>query len=116
MLSHSLPLSGITITPSEDSFIGELGSTVTFNCSSDLFPLRIEWHKNGSFLSFMNGGYATLMVVISTDDHKAEYTCKDVSYLDSQEKSFTINVKGDVEQECPNFSCVLCRATYIPFL
>ena len=108
-ITHSLHLLGITITPStgyinEGGYVGEISRTVTFNCSSDLFPLRIGWYKDGTLLSHTNdsSGYATHMVdVISTDDHKAEYTCIAVNYLDSQKKNITINVEGKVEQGSP---------------
>ena len=100
---HPHHLSGITISPSDgdingSAYIGEVGRTITFNCSSDLFPSRIEWYRDGLLLSQTNGssGYATIDV-ISTDDHKVEYSCKAASYLESQEKNFTFNVEGKIE-------------------
>lgn len=110
--------SGIKITSSdgdinEGGYIGEVGGTVTFNCSSDLFLSRIEWYRDDTPLSQTNGsnGYVTVDV-ITTDDRGAEYSCKAVGCPESQalEKNITFSVKGKSNQDV--LTLTMCYAEF----
>jgi hypothetical protein len=96
---------GITMTSSVN--IGTVGSSITFSCSSDLDPVRIEWYRNNAFLSQT---YATSSSVtlgqISTDDEGAVYTCNAVGQHGSQERNKTLQVKG---KRVTLFIVVLCQ-------
>ena len=99
-LSHSLPLSGITITPSvggiiNGSYVGDLSDGVIFDCSSDLFPLNIVWYRDGVPLpqAEYSNGHA-IIEIISTEHHEDEYACIAYSPLEKEELNFTINVEG----------------------
>lgn len=74
---------------------GTVGSSITFSCSSDLAPSRIDWYKDNTLLSrtYSNSGSVTLGR-ISTDDEGAVYTCAAIGYHGSQERNKTLNVKG----------------------
>ena len=75
--------------------IGTVGSLITFSCSSDLDPVRIEWYRNNTFLSrrYATSGSVTLGP-ISTDDEGAVFTCSAVGYYGSQERNKTLQVQG----------------------
>ena len=75
--------------------IGTVGSSITFSCSSDLDPVRIEWYRNSALLSrrYATSGSVTLGL-ISTDDEGAVYTCSAVGHHGSQERNKTLHVKG----------------------
>jgi hypothetical protein len=77
--------------------IGTVGSTITFNCSSDLDPVRIEWYRDNSLLSQTNSTTSSGTVdleLISTDDEGAVYTCSAIGRHGSQERSMMLEVKG----------------------
>ena len=72
-----------------------VGRTLTLNCSSDLYPVRIEWYRDNSLLSQTSttSGNVTLDV-ISTDHQGAVYICNAVGSRKSQERNMTLSVKG----------------------
>ena len=76
--------------------IATVGSTITFSCTSDLDPVRIEWFENSELLSQTNetSGNVTLDL-ISTDDEGAVYTCSAIGRHGSQERNKTLNVQGN---------------------
>jgi hypothetical protein len=75
--------------------IGTVGSMITFNCSSDLDPMRIEWYRDNSLLSQTNSTLGTVVLeLISTDDEGAVYTCSAIGRHGSQERSTILEVKG----------------------
>ena len=84
---------GIALTSDTDT--GTVGSRITFSCSSDLDPLRIEWYRESTLLSRANASSSTITLdLISTDDEGAVYTCNAVGRHGSQERNKTLNVKG----------------------
>ena len=81
--------------------IGTVGSTITFNCSSDLDPVRIEWYRDDSLLSQTNSTSGTVTLgLISTDDEGAVYTCSAIGRHGSQERNKTLEVKGIITKVC----------------
>ena len=86
--------------------VGIVSNSITFNCSSDLDPVRVEWYRNGSLLSETSGtiGEVTLDVV-STDDEGAVYTCSAIGQHGSQERNMTLNVEGDMMLYCIETAC-----------
>ena len=87
--------SGIALTSNRN--IGTVGSTITFRCSSDLHPIRIEWYRNGSLLSqttAQSGSVTLESDLISTDDEGAVYICKAIGHRGSQERDKTLHVQG----------------------
>ena len=85
--------------------IGTVGSSVTYSCSSDLAPTRIEWYRDNTLLSrrYSTSGSVTLGL-ISTDDEGAVYTCSAIGYHGSQERNKTLSVKGTVHDMALNVS------------
>ena len=75
--------------------VSTVGSSIIYTCSSDLYPIRIEWYRNNVLLSqtYSTSGTATLGL-ISTDDEGAMYTCSSIGYHGSQERNKTLSVKG----------------------
>ena len=74
--------------------IGTVGSSITFSCSSDLDPVRIEWYRDNTLLSQRYSNSSSVILgKISTDDEGAVYTCSAIGY-GSQERTKTLNVKG----------------------
>ena len=75
--------------------IGTVGSSITYTCSSDLNPTRIEWYRNNVLLSqtYSTSGAVTLDI-ISTDDEGAVYTCSAIGHHGSQERNKILNVTG----------------------
>ena len=75
--------------------IGTVGRTITFNCSSDLDPVRIEWYRDDRLLSQTNSISGTVVLgLISTDDEGAVYTCRVIGRHGSQERNKILEVKG----------------------
>ena len=86
---------GIVLTSDTDT--GTVGNRITFSCSSDLDPLRIEWYRENTLLSRTNTTSSTITLgLISTDDEGAVYTCNAVGRHGSQERNKTLNVKGTI--------------------
>ena len=78
------------------SDIGTVGSTVTFDCSSDLHPTRIEWYRDSTLLSQTSASSGTVTLgLISTDDEGAVYTCSAIGSYGSQERTKTLHVQGN---------------------
>ena len=77
--------------------VGFVGSTITFSCSSDLDPVRVEWYRDSVLLSQTPGmlGNATVDL-ISTDDEGAVYTCSVIGHHSSQERYITLKVEGNI--------------------
>ena len=75
--------------------VAVVGSTITFSCSSDLYPVRVEWYRDSVLLSQTpaTSGDITLDL-ISTDDEGAVYTCNAIGHHGSQERNMTLNVEG----------------------
>ena len=75
--------------------VAVVGSTITFSCSSDLYPVRVEWYRDSVLLSQTpaTSGDITLDL-ISTDDEGAVYTCNAIGNHGSQERNMTLNVEG----------------------
>ena len=104
--------------------IGIVGSLITFSCSSDLDPVRIEWYRNNTLLSQR---YATsdsiTLGLISTDDEGAVYTCSAIGHYGSQERNKTLNVKGIILllqwnlsiKDLRNKDTCLIRTLYCPY-
>lgn len=80
---------------SSSANIGTVGSFITFSCSSDLDPVRIEWYRNNTLLSqrYTTSGSVTLGP-ISTDDEGAVFTCSAIGNYGSQERNKTLQVQG----------------------
>ena len=74
--------------------VGTVGSSITFSCSSDLDPVRIEWYRDNTLLSQRYSNSSSVILgKISTDDEGTVYTCSAIGY-GSQERTKTLNVKG----------------------
>ena len=57
--------------------------------------MTIRWYSESDLLSETDGSSGHAMIdIISTDHHEAEYKCKAVSSMESQEAEFTISVEG----------------------
>ena len=90
--------------------IGTVGSEITFNCSSDLHPVRVEWYRDSVLLSQTSGNETTITIdVVSTDDEGAVYTCNAVGHRGSQERNITLNVQGKRSYEALVLTCVSTR-------
>ena len=90
-------LFSIGIVLISDTDTGTVGNRITFNCSSDLDPLRIEWYRENTLLSRVNTTSSTITLnLISTDDEGAVYTCSAIGRHGSQERNKTLNVKGTI--------------------
>ena len=78
--------------------VGTVGSSMTYSCSSDLAPVRIEWYRDNALLSrtYYTSGTVTLDL-ISTDDEGAVYTCSAIGHHGSQERNKTLDVKGTMD-------------------
>ena len=102
--SYLSVFAGIAMTSS--ATIGTVGSSVMFSCSSDLDPVRIEWHRDNSLLSqrYVTSGSVTLGP-ISTDDEGAVYTCSAVGHHGSQERNKTLHVKGTISSM--HYNCAM---------
>ena len=75
--------------------IGTVGSEITFNCSSDLHPVRVEWYRDSALLSQTNKTSGNVTIdIVSTDDEGTIYTCNAVGHRGSQERNITLNVQG----------------------
>ena len=75
-----------------------VGRAITFSCSSDLDPVRIEWYRDNSLLSRTNSTSITITLgLISTDDEGAVYTCSVIGHHGSQERNKTLDVEGTQE-------------------
>ena len=89
---------GIVFNSSSD--IGTVGDTITFDCSSDLHPIRITLYRDGAYLSQSSeDSEAVTLDLISTDDEGAVYTCKASSHRGSQERNKILHVEG-IQQFC----------------
>ena len=74
---------------------GIVGSSMTYTCSSDLAPVRIEWYRNNALVSRTYASSSTVSLdLLSTDDEGAVYTCSAIGRHGSQERNKTLNVKG----------------------
>ena len=81
--------------------IGTVGRTITFNCSSDLDPVRIEWYRDNRILSQTNATSGTVVLgLISTDDEGAVFTCSAIGRHGSQERNKTLQVQGIIMKVC----------------
>ena len=82
--------------------IGTVGRTITFNCFSDLDPVRIEWYRDDRLLSQTNSISGTVVLgLISTDDEGAVYTCRAIDgHHGSQEKNKILRVQGIIMKVC----------------
>ena len=109
IIKHVYLSIGITMTSSTD--IGTVGSTIKFDCTSDLDPIRIEWFRNNELLSqtYETSGNVTLDL-ISTDDEGVVYTCSAIGRHGSQERNKTLSVKGIILPECDNIN--LCDTSF----
>ena len=87
-------ISGITLTASTTA--ADIGTNVTFKCSSDLNPTEIVWYRGNHVIS--RETYTSVSVItvqsISTDS-QGMYICKAVSNNGSQARNITLNVKGN---------------------
>ena len=78
------------------SDVGTVGSTVTFDCSSDLHPIRIEWYRDNALLSQTSASSgAVTLDLISTDDEGAVYTCSAIGGYGSQKRNKTLHLNGN---------------------
>ena len=72
-----------------------VGSTVKFDCSSDLDPQSITWYRNGLPVASVNGSSKEVTIdPVSTDDQDALYSCTVISPYGSQEQNKTLSVIG----------------------
>ena len=72
-----------------------VSSGITLSCSSDLYPVRIEWYRDNSLLSQTSTTSGDVAIdVISTDDEGAVYTCNAIGSRKSQERNMTLSVQG----------------------
>lgn len=86
--------------------IGTIGSTITFSCSSDLDPVRIEWYRDNRLLSQTNSTNGSITLgLISTDDEGAVYTCSAIGGNRSQTRYKTLNVQGRSTNRVWRYHC-----------
>ena len=72
-----------------------VGSGITLSCSSDLYPVRLEWYKDNSLLSRTSTTSEDVAIeVISTDDEGAVYTCNAIGSHKLQKRNMTLSVQG----------------------
>lgn len=73
-----------------------VGSSITFNCSTDLNPISIEWYRGDFFISQEDSDTTSELTVdrISTEDHGIVYTCKTVFNNGFQTRDIDLSVEG----------------------
>ena len=72
-----------------------VSKTTTFECSSDLDVLQIQWFRDGLLVHSSTDDESEITLdPISTDHNGANYTCRVTSPYGDQQRSVVLEVEG----------------------